>query len=97
MRPFDDPLQHMMNFSDAHRNMRGSGKEGSYVCQSYVSSSTMGPDGKMKQQSYFENSAGQNKNGQTISQKQQAYKNSDGVKRMAEERMLNDKGHKIVK
>jgi hypothetical protein len=40
---------------------------------------------------------GQNKNGQTISQKQQAYKNSDGVKRMAEERMLNDKGHKIMK
>lgn len=51
----------------------------------------------MKQESYFENSAGQNKNGQTISQKHQAYKNSDGIKRIAEERMLNDRGHKIMK
>jgi hypothetical protein len=53
MKAFDDPMQHMMNFSDVHRNLHGSGKEGSYVCQSYVSSSTMGPDGKMKQQSFM--------------------------------------------
>ena len=51
----------------------------------------------MQKHSYFENSAGEHKNGKTISQKQQAYKNSDGVNRIAEERMLNDKGHKIVK
>lgn len=97
MKPFGDPFEEMMQFSNAHKNLHGSGKDGAYVCQTFVSSSTMGPDGKMKQESYFENSAGQNKNGQTISQKQQAYKNNDGVKRMAEERMLNDKGHKIMK
>lgn len=77
----------------AHRN----GKEGSYVCQTFVSSSTVGPDGKVNTHNYFENSAGEHKNGKTISQKHQAYKDSNGVKRIAEERMLNDKGHKIVK
>jgi hypothetical protein len=92
-----DPLEQMMDFSSAHRDLHGRGNGGSYVCQTFVSSATMGPDGKMQKESYYENSAGQNRNGQTISQKQQAYKNSDGLKRIAEERMLNDKGHKIVK
>ena len=40
---------------------------------------------------------GQNKAGQTISQKQQAYKNNQGINRIAEERMLDNKGRKIVK
>lgn len=40
---------------------------------------------------------GEHKGGKTISQKQQAYKNSSGVNRIAEERMLNDKGRKIIK
>jgi hypothetical protein len=40
---------------------------------------------------------GEHKNGNTISQKQQAYKNSSGINRIAEERMLNDKGRKIVR
>jgi hypothetical protein len=48
-----DPMQQMMDFSSAHRNIHGQGKGGSYVCQTYVSSSTMGPDGKMQQQSYY--------------------------------------------
>lgn len=40
---------------------------------------------------------GEHKGGKTISQKQQAYKNSAGVNRIAEERMLDDRGRKIVK
>lgn len=40
---------------------------------------------------------GQNKGGNTISQKHQAYKNNQGVNRIAEERMLNDRGRKIVR
>ena len=51
----------------------------------------------MQKQSYYENEAGEHKNGKTISQKQQAYKDTHGVNRIAEERMLNDRGHKIVK
>eukprot|EP00178_Gracilaria_changii_P025583 TRINITY_DN78796_c0_g1_i1.p1 TRINITY_DN78796_c0_g1~~TRINITY_DN78796_c0_g1_i1.p1 ORF type:complete len:138 (+),score=19.53 TRINITY_DN78796_c0_g1_i1:34-447(+) len=92
-----DPFEDMMQFSKAHQNLHGSNNGGSYVCQTYVSSSTRDKDGKMKQESYFENSSGQNKNGNTISQKQQAYKNNDGVRRIAEERMLNDKGKKYIK
>ena len=86
-----------MDFSSAHRNLHGKNDGGSYVCQTFVSSSSMGQDGKVKQESYFENSAGNNKNGNTISQKQQGYRNNDGIKRIAEERMLNDQGRKVIK
>lgn len=48
-----DPIEEMMDFSRAHRGLQNAGKEGSYVCQTYVSSSTMGPDGKLKNHSYF--------------------------------------------
>lgn len=57
----------------------------------------MGPDGKMKTQNYYENSMGQHQGGHTISQKQQAYKNSEGVNRIAEERMFDNKGRKIMR
>lgn len=66
-----------------HQKAHRGGKEGTFVCQTFVSSSTMGPDGKLNKQSYYENSVGEHKNGKTISQKQQAYKNSDGVNRIA--------------
>ena len=47
---------------------------------------------------YYENSMGQKQNGQTISEKKQAYQDSNrGVDRIAEERMLNDRGRKVVK
>ena len=80
-----------------HKNAHQKGKEGSYVCQTYVSSSKMGSDGKMHREDYFENNVGQHKSGNTISQKHQAYKNNQGVNRIAEERMLNDQGRKIVR
>jgi hypothetical protein len=40
---------------------------------------------------------GEHRNGNTISQKQQAYRNNCGVKQIAEERMFNDRGRKIVR
>jgi hypothetical protein len=40
---------------------------------------------------------GEHRNGNTISQKQQAYRNTNGVNQIAEERMLNDRGRKIVR
>ena len=48
-----DPFEQMMDFSNVHRGLHNSGKEGSYVCQTFVSSSMMGADGKMKSESYF--------------------------------------------
>lgn len=43
-----DPFEAMMDFSDGHKKLHSSGNGGSYVCQTYVSSSTMGSDGKMR-------------------------------------------------
>jgi hypothetical protein len=80
-----------------HQKLHNKKTEGGFVCQTFVSSSKMGPDGKMITEQYYDNSLGQHRNGQTISEKQQAYKNSAGVNRLAEERMLNDHGRKIVK
>lgn len=40
-----DPFEQMMGFSNAHKGLHSSGKEGSYVCQTFVSSSKMGPNG----------------------------------------------------
>lgn len=40
---------------------------------------------------------GEHRGGNTISQKHQAYKNNQGVNRIAEQRMLNDRGRKIVR
>ena len=68
MNPFGggrDPFEDMFKFSDGklvnnsvHRNIHEKGKEGSFVCQTFVSSSKMGPDGKMHREDYFENNVG---------------------------------------
>lgn len=44
-----DPFEDMMQFSKAHKNLHGANNGGSYVCQTYVSSSTRDKDGKIKQ------------------------------------------------
>ena len=98
MHPFSgDPFEDMMDFSRPHQSLHGAGNGGSFVSQTFVSSSKMGSDGKMKHETFVENTAGHNDKGHTISQTHQAYKNSDGIKRIAEERMLNDRGHKLMK
>lgn len=48
-----DPFEDMFKFSDVHKNMHSKGAQGSYVCQSYVSSAKMGPDGRMIREDYF--------------------------------------------
>ena len=93
MGRMNDPFEDMLKFSNGiifcltyclvHKGMHNKGQQGSFVSQTFVSSSTMGKDGKMKTQNYYENSLGQNQNGETISQKRQAYKNSDGINRIA--------------
>ena len=44
-----DPFEDMMQFSNAHKGLHSGNNGGDYVCQTFVSSSTMGQDGKMKQ------------------------------------------------
>lgn len=50
----EDPFNDIFKFSDGnysnnlvHKNMHSKGAQGSFVCQSFVSSSKMGPDGKI--------------------------------------------------
>lgn len=64
--------------------MHNKGKTGSFVSQTFVSSSKMGADGKIHREDYFENNMGEHQDGNTISQKHQAYKNNNGVNRIAE-------------
>jgi len=48
MRPMGNPFEDMMDFSSAHRNLQGAGNGGTFISHSYVSSSTVGKDGKVK-------------------------------------------------
>lgn len=69
----DSPFDSMFNFSDrkkiidtVHQKMHRGKNEGAYVCQTFVSSSKMGPDGKMVTENYYENNLGQHRNGNTV-------------------------------
>ncbi|CAD8153021.1 unnamed protein product [Paramecium octaurelia] len=105
---FDDLENEMMEFSNVHRHMAGlnqrdvnqHSKDGVFqvYSSSYVQSSKMGPDGRVVQEKYFDNNAvARGVNGHTISERQQGYKNSDGIDRFGHERMMNDKGRKHVR
>lgn len=41
-----------------HQKAHQGGKNGTFVSQTFVSSSTIGPDGKVNKQAYYENNAG---------------------------------------
>lgn len=57
----------------------------------------MGDNGKMITEKYYDRNYGEHKGGNTISEKQQAYQNSKGQRRLAEEQMINNKGRKVIK
>lgn len=80
-----------------HKKAHDRKTDGAYYCETYVQSSKMGDDGKMMTEKYYDRNYGQHKSGNTISEKQQAYQNSKGQKRLAEEQMLNNKGRKVIK
>lgn len=92
-----DLMKPMDEFSHKHKDMHHRGVEGTYISHTTFSSTVVGPDGKAHKEMYMEDSAGLHKGGQTISQTQQMYKNTEGVNKIAEERMLNEQGRKIVK
>lgn len=98
-----------------HQNMARNNGSGTVIQRSYVSSTTIGKDGKKQQEKYFSNNvAHKGHDGnivlfrlkkffteylkKKISEKQEGYRHSGkGIDRMGQERMLNDKGRKIVK
>ncbi|KAM3142072.1 hypothetical protein pb186bvf_005726 [Paramecium bursaria] len=108
MKSFDDMENEMFGFSKLHNqvanmpmsSIQQNARDGAFqvYSSSYVSSSKMGPDGRVIKEKYFDNNAiARGMNGHTISERQQGYKNTDGIDRFAHERMMNDKGRKYVK
>jgi hypothetical protein len=80
-----------------HKKAHNGKSNGAFYCETFVQSSKMGKDGKPVTEKYYDRNFGEHKGGNTISEKHQAYQNSQGQKRLAEERMVNDKGRKIIK
>ena len=71
---------------------------GTCISQSHVSSTKISKDGKEESENYKSQSISQiDKKGKRITERQQAYKNSEGVDKISHERILGDKGHKLVK
>jgi hypothetical protein len=77
-------------------NNRGAG---SYIQQSYVSSVKYNKDGQPEKETYKTQMIRQtDKDGKRIQETQQAYQNSQtGIEKASHERLLNDRGHKVVK
>ncbi|CAD8067671.1 unnamed protein product [Paramecium sonneborni] len=107
-RGFDDLENEMMEFSNLHKHMKNlnqmdvnaHAKNGVFqvYSSSYVQSTKLGPDGKVIQEKYFDNNAvARGVNGHTISERQQGYKNSDGIDKFAHERLMNEKGKKHIR
>ena len=70
---------------------------GTCVSQSYVSSSKSENNGPMKSENYKSQTISLvDKKGKRISERKQAYKNSEGIDKISHERTLGEKGHKLV-
>ncbi len=87
------------SFESFGTNMNGSNFPGTCISKSYVSTVKYDGSGKPHQEVYQSQSIRQTDNsGKRIQESQRAYQNSlTGVQKAAQERLLNDKGHKLVK
>ena len=75
-----------------------SGGKGHFVQQTFVSSTKMDGNGRPIQERYQNKVAGAIGNGNRVVERQQMYDHSGtGLQKASHERMLNDKGRKIVK
>jgi hypothetical protein len=72
---------------------------GTFISKSYVSKVNYDQNGQPHKETYQTQSIRQtDKDGKKIQEKQQAYQNSKtGMQKAAHERLLNEKGHKIIK
>lgn len=100
MKRFDDMTRDMMgSFGGLGAMAAGSGGRGgggSYSCQTFAMSSSMGPDGKMHTERFCSSDVGNREHG--VREAQQAYSNSrTGIDKMGLERQLGDRARKMVK
>ncbi|KAL4468328.1 hypothetical protein ABPG72_010729 [Tetrahymena utriculariae] len=94
----------LFEFSDLHNQIysnqnQNSGGQFQVFSRSMVQKQIVGPDGQPKVEKYYnDNMIQRGQDGNTISQKKQAYHNQVNDRAiMAHERMLNDQGHKYIK
>lgn len=95
MSNFDEEFN---SFSDLHNQMHRNTGQGTVVQRSYVSSTKLDSNGNKIEEKYYKNNvAHKGYDGNTISEKHEAYKNTgSGLERIAQERMLNEKGRKYI-
>ncbi len=87
------------SFESFGTNINGSNFPGTCISKSYVSTVKYDGDGKPQKEVYQSQSIRQtDKEGKRIQESQRAYQNSmTGVQKAAHERLMNDRGHKLVK
>jgi Myelodysplasia-myeloid leukemia factor 1-interacting protein len=87
------------DFDMMNSNSSASRPSGNFVSQTLVYSQKVGPDGKPQVEKYFKSDiGGRNSDGKMIKHGEEMYKNTaTGVKKIAQERVLDGKGHKAVK
>lgn len=101
--PFANILSRFHEFGTDFNKMQsstGSGKpSGNFVSQTFVYSQKVGLDGKPHVEKYFKSDVGgRNSEGKMVKHGEEMYKNTaTGVKKMAQERIFDGKGHKAVK
>lgn len=95
-RGFDDVMSMFDSLDDQVIEKGRYGGQG--VSQMYVSSSRMGPDGKLYTENYFNNNIqGITEDGHKIGQIEEMYGNSQtGLKKIAQTKTLDDHAAKIV-
>lgn len=84
---------------DGQVSRLGAGGPGHCVSQTYVYSSKMGADGKLKVEKYYNSSVqGVDREGKRVGQSEEMYNNTEtGIKKIAQQRTLGDKARKVVK
>eukprot|EP00930_Biecheleria_cincta_P089076 TRINITY_DN78336_c0_g1_i1.p1 TRINITY_DN78336_c0_g1~~TRINITY_DN78336_c0_g1_i1.p1 ORF type:complete len:294 (+),score=69.84 TRINITY_DN78336_c0_g1_i1:155-1036(+) len=98
LQPFgdkDDPFVRFIGMPFVHREA-GHDASGTYQSQTYVLSSSLGPDGKMHTETYASSAVGDL--GAQTQELRQAYEDSQSrLQRTAVERTLKEQGHKVVR
>ena len=96
-RGFEEALRGFEDLDPAE--LGAAAPRGNFISQTFVSAQKIGPDGRVHREDYFKNNInGLSESGKRIGQSEEMYKNTGtGVKKMAQQRVLDDRGYKVVK
>ena len=76
----------------------GQGNNGTLICKSYVTTFKLDKNGRPVKQEYSSSSVNQFTKDGKLSEKRSTFQDPlNGIKKASHQRMINDKGHKIVK